>query len=113
MQVERRQLRVVVEHLFEVRHEPQAIHRIAREAAAELVVHAAARHLHQRRVHHAARVGIVAAAGEPQDELPDHRLRKLRCAAEPAVLLVELRRDALERREENVLRQQRPGRAQP
>jgi len=38
------QLRVVVQHLLEMRHQPLLIGRIAREAAAEMVVDAAARH---------------------------------------------------------------------
>ena len=112
MQVERGELRVVVEHLLEVRHQPERVHGVAREAAAELVVHPAARHLHERRVHHAPRVRVVAAARETQYELPDHRLRKLRRAAEPPVLLVELRRHALERREEDLVAERRVRRAQ-
>jgi hypothetical protein len=96
-QVERCELGVVVEHLLEVRNEPEPVHRVPREAAAELVVHSAARHLHERRVHHPPCVGIVASVGKAQDELPDHRLRELRSAAQPAVLLVELRGHALKR----------------
>ncbi len=43
LQIEPGELRVVVEHLLEVRHEPAAVDRVAMEAAADLVVDPAAR----------------------------------------------------------------------
>ena len=46
--------RVVVEHLLEVRHEPDAVDRVAGEAAADLVVHAAGGHPAQRVQRHLA-----------------------------------------------------------
>ena len=48
MHVIAQQLGVVVEHLFEVRHHPALVDAIAVEAAGELVVDAAARHLFKR-----------------------------------------------------------------
>ena len=42
------QLRVVVNHLLEVRHHPALVHAIAMEAAGELIVDAAVRHLFER-----------------------------------------------------------------
>ena len=36
--------RIVVEHLLEMRHQPALVHRIAREAAAQMVVNAALAH---------------------------------------------------------------------
>ena len=45
IQIELRELRVVVEHFLEVRHEPVRVHGVTREAAAELIVDAARRHL--------------------------------------------------------------------
>ena len=45
VQVRRGEQGVVVEHLLEVRHEPAVVDRVAVEAAAEQVVHAAGRHL--------------------------------------------------------------------
>ncbi|MBV6467208.1 MAG: hypothetical protein PGMFKBFP_02551 [Anaerolineales bacterium] len=44
VQVGERELGVVVEHFFEVRHAPEIVHAVAREAAADDIVHAAARH---------------------------------------------------------------------
>ena len=48
VQVDAGQQRVVVQHLLEVGHEPIGVHRVAREAAADLVVHPARRHRAQR-----------------------------------------------------------------
>ena len=46
------ELRVVVEHLLEVRHEPALVDRVAVEAAADEVVHAARRHRVERLLGH-------------------------------------------------------------
>ena len=51
-QVRRNQRALVVEHFFKVRNQPLAIHRVAREATAEPVIHAARRHLAQREQRH-------------------------------------------------------------
>ena len=48
VQVDPRELGVVVEHLLEVRHDPGAVDGVAREPARHLVVHAAARHRDER-----------------------------------------------------------------
>ena len=58
--VQREQGAVVVEHLLEVRHAPATIRGVAEEAAAEVVVDAAARHLGERRRHHAQGVRVRA-----------------------------------------------------
>ena len=54
-QIGDRELRLVVEHLFEMRHEPALVHRIAMKAAAELIVHAAVGHRAQRVERHVER----------------------------------------------------------
>ena len=84
-----RQLRVVVEHLLEVRHEPVGVGAVAVEAAAELVVDPAAGHLGQG-------VGdglpLLLIAGAPpilEQEVQVHRLRELRRIAEPTLMWVE------------------------
>ena len=51
VEVRRNEQRVVVEHLLEVRHEPALVDRVAVEAAADEVVHAAERHPVERRRH--------------------------------------------------------------
>ena len=45
VEVEMQQLGVVVEHLLEMRHKPLGVDRVPCEAAANLIVHAAGRHL--------------------------------------------------------------------
>ena len=74
------QQRIVVEHLFEVRHEPKLIDRIAREAAAEMIVDAALTDIAQRRDDGIARAAIVEADGAAPEQPEDIPLRELRRA---------------------------------
>ena len=90
--------RVVVEHLLEVRHEPLVVDRVAVEAAADDVVHAAERHLVERRLD---QVGDAA----PQQELERRRRRELRRVAPAAPLPVERRHQVLHRAVEQPLAQ--------
>ncbi len=61
------QLRIVVEHLLEVRHQPALVDRIAREAAAEMIVDAALAHALKRMLHRFEEPDVAAAhAGAPQ-----------------------------------------------
>ena len=112
VQVGAREQGVVVEHLLEVRDEPEAVDGVAGEAAADLVVHAAARHPAQRVQRHLA----LAA---PEQELDRRGGRELRRRAEPAVLgVVELAQPGdggVERGRVDLLlgRLQRGGAAQP
>ncbi len=94
VEVERGELGIVVEHLLEVRHQPLSVHRVAMEAAAELVVHAAAGHPGQGVAQHLERARIAGPLPDAQDRLPGHRLRELGRLAEPAVALVELAGEA-------------------
>ena len=76
--------RVVVEHLLEVRDEPAVVDRVAVEAAADEVVHAAGGHPVERPLGH-------LQLASPQQEL-EHRVRReLRRPAEAAPLGVERR----------------------
>ena len=88
--------RVVVEHLLEVRNRPGRVHAVAGEAAAELVVDAAACHRAQGVQRH---IALPAA----QQELDHGRLRELGCAAEPSVARVVC----------SPLARSRPARARP
>ncbi len=94
VQVERGELGVVVEHLLEVRHQPLAVHRVAVEAAAELVVDAAAGHAGERVAEHPEAARVAGAARDAQHRLPGHRLGELGRLPEAAVALVELAADA-------------------
>jgi hypothetical protein len=99
MQVHANELRVVVEHLLEVGHQPPLVHAVARESAAEMVVHAALGHLPQRVQHHLQRrrpVVLTARASRiRQQELQVRRARKLRRTSEPAPSLVKRLREEL------------------
>lgn len=88
MGVDAAQQGVVVEHLLEVRDDPLAVHGVAGEAAAELVVDPAARHRRTAVGGHlqgalGTRTRVVA-----QQELDDHGRGELGRAAEAAVPLV-------------------------
>ena len=90
VQVDPREQRLVIEHLLEVRHEPDAVDGIAREAAAEVVVHPARRHGAERGLDRGEGGGRVIALMRAQQQLEAHRLRELRWTAEPAPLVVML-----------------------
>ena len=61
MEVERDELCVVVEHLLEVRDEPERVDRVTSEAAADLVIDAAAGHLLQGCGDHVQRILVAGA----------------------------------------------------
>ena len=86
--VQLHELGVVVEHLLEVGNVPRAVGGVPGESPAHVVVDPALRHPVERDRHHLQRVGH-AAQRLPQAELQRHRLRELRCAAEPAPAAVE------------------------
>src|SRR5262245_60444226 len=68
-----------------MRHEPALVDRVAREAAAEMVVDAALADACQRELHRPETAAVVhALAGAPQ-ELEHHGLRELWCPAHAAI----------------------------
>ena len=83
--------RVVVQHLLEVGDQPPLVDRVAREAAADVVVHASGRHGVERRDDGVERGGRTGAVVVSQEVSEAHRLRELRGPPEPAPLLVEAR----------------------
>ena len=76
MEIHARELRVVVEHLLEVRHQPACVGGVSMEAPAELVADPAVAHLHQREADHGAG-RAVAGRHAPQHVFERHRLREL------------------------------------
>ena len=82
-------LRLVVQHLLEVRHSPVGVDRIAVKTAADVVAHAAERHGLQRLRHHEGRRVVACARGLTQEKQQLARTRKLRRAPKPAARLVE------------------------
>ena len=74
-------LRVVVEHLLEMRHEPFGVGRIARVAAAEMIVDAARVHRLEHGAHGFAEGRIAAAEHLVPEEAEDRRVGEFRRAA--------------------------------
>ena len=77
--------RVVVEHLLEVRHEPALVDRVAREAAAEVIVDAALADVGERGVDGVPRRLVAVADGAAPQQPEEAPLRELRRAREAAV----------------------------
>ncbi len=98
------ELRVVVEHLLEVRHEPALVDRVARKAAAEVIVDPALadalerqQHAREKRRRRGARLALLArcALARAPQQLEQRALRKLRRAAQAAMRGVDRARDAV------------------
>src|SRR5579859_3860770 len=109
VEVKLRKLRVVVEHFFEMRHEPFGIHRIARESATELIVNAAGGHALASMQNHPDRLRIVKTSGATQQKQRNARLGKLRRAAESAVAGIVNRLENRGRVAQHVCGQQKIG----
>ena len=78
MEVDPGELGVVVEHLLEVRDEPDRVGRVAVEAAAELVVDPAVGHRVERPPRDRERPRVAGRGRAPEEELDRHRLGELR-----------------------------------
>ena len=78
-------LRVVVKHLFEMRHMPFGVGRIARKTAAEMIVDAARAQRIEQRADRVAHARIAAAKKFVVEETEDRRVGKFRRAADAAV----------------------------
>ncbi|WP_262297298.1 hypothetical protein [Microvirga sesbaniae] len=87
--VEFQELRIVVEHLLEMRHEPALVDGVAGEAAADMVVNPAEGHPLQGQEEASLRLVIPGAAGIAGEELENRRVGKLRRALQTAVLRVD------------------------
>ena len=105
VEVKLRELRVVVEHLLEMRHEPFGIHRVARKSAAELVVDAAGGHAFAGVQHHSRRLVIVKPFRAAQQKRRNAGLRKFRRAAKAAVFRIVIGFENRRRVSQNVRRQ--------
>ncbi len=85
VRVRARELRIVVEHLLEVRDEPLGVGRVAVEATAQLVMETAVGHRVERATSDRERPGVAGRDVAAQEELDRHRLRELRSAAPAAI----------------------------
>ena len=92
--IQAEQLRVVGEHLLEMRDRPFGIDAVAAESAAELVVDAAGRHVRERDLKHVARLGVAARGEAVEHQLELGRMRELGRAAEAAMHRIEALRVA-------------------
>ena len=94
LEIRQHQLRLVVEHLLEVRHAPLAVDRVAMEAAADVIAHAAHRHRaqrvggHQQRRLRRAPPAVRRACSRSRNSSSDGR-GKLRRVAEAAAAAIE------------------------
>ena len=84
------QLGIVIEHFLEVRDEPFFIHRVAGEAAAQLVIHAAGRHPAAGEEHLIHQFLITGGDGVHQDQARDLWLREFGGSTEAAVFGIEV-----------------------
>ncbi len=88
LEVSEHELRLVVEHLLEVRHAPLGIDGVAMEAAADLIAHPAQRHRPQRFSGHLPRrlrAGARVLAQQEQQFRWAWKLRRLAEAAETRI----------------------------
>src|SRR5580704_12751779 len=83
------ELGIVVKHLLEMRHQPFLIDRIAREAAAQMVVDAALAHALKRELDQLEKARVAGAQAGAPDEFQHRALREFRRAAEPAIHRIE------------------------
>ena len=87
------ELRLIVEHLLEVRDVPEGVHRVAVEAAADVVMHSARGHFPEGEQGHRPRLIAILfrrrTRRAAQEEIDDAWLRKFRRTAEAAVFVVE------------------------
>ena len=91
-------LRLVVEHLLEMRHAPLAIDRIAVKPSAQVIVDAAGAHLRERLDRHVERLALAEPRVVTEQEGKHRRPRELRLQAEAAVLPVVALAEAVEAR---------------
>src|SRR5262249_3108515 len=72
-----------------MRHEPALVDRIAREAAAEMIVDAALANASERELHRREAAVVLRAFARAPQKFQHHRLRKFWCAAYAAVNRVD------------------------
>ena len=87
-QIRQYQLRLVVEHLLEVRHAPLCVHRIPVKSAGQVIVNPAERHRAECLGHHLASLGFAGERPPVQQEQQFGGTRKLRCPPKSPVASV-------------------------
>ena len=89
------ELRVVVKHLLEMRHQPDLVHRVARETAAQVIVDAALAHIVERHANGVAEAVLAGALPGAPELLENLRLREFRGAADAAAERVDILGEAV------------------
>ncbi len=79
------QFRVIVQHLFEVWHDPLRVHGVPMETATKMIAHAASTHGVERSQHDRRKRRLSGVEPAGQEEIARSWVRKLRLRAEPAV----------------------------
>ena len=105
MQIEPAKLRVVIEHLLKMRHEPMGVDAVTGESAADLIVNPAMRHLPQCESRQVERLFVPRARMMAQQEFETDGIRELGLSAETAVFPVDARQQTPRRLVKHVARQ--------
>ena len=87
------ELRIVVEHFFEMRHQPFLVHGVTRETAAEVIVNAALGHVREGPLHELEETGVAAAHAGPPQQFEHRTLRKFGRPPEAPVDGIEIARN--------------------
>src|SRR5205814_4719655 len=96
MKVILQQLGIVIRHFLKVGNEPALVHRVAVEAAGELVVDAAAGHFFERGFRYSEQMFFFGLLVALEQEINRWGMREFWRAAEAAILNVEELRDGLD-----------------
>jgi hypothetical protein len=90
LEIHARNLRVVVEHLLEVRHEPARVDGVAVEAAADVVVDAAGRHTAGGQRDGIEERRVLRDPVAPEEELEHGGVWELGCAPETTLIVIDV-----------------------
>src|SRR5689334_23189500 len=82
------ELRIVVQHLFKMRYQPDRIRRVARVGAAEMVVDSALRHAIEHQMQSVLSLGRAGTERVLPKEAEDGRVGEFWSAAQPALLRI-------------------------
>ena len=89
------ELGIVIEHLFEMRDEPDRIDGIARKAAAQMVIDATLTDMNEGRHHRLGEALVAAALRHGPEKGEDRHLREFRRAFEPAMIEIDCAQKSL------------------
>ncbi len=88
LDIQTRKLRVVVQHLLKVRHEPNRVHRVPMKAPTHVIAYPPARNVLERQPQRTLKPRVTRAPIHVQQKPPPQRSRKLHLAVEPSPLLI-------------------------